>query len=143
MARTINALNLFNHIDREFDGLFGKLVDTARTSAEAGKKWVPPMSVTESADGFEVVFDTPGMQSDAFEIEFAEGTLTVSGERPVVASDDVKWHQSERQFGAFERAVSISEDIDVEKLDAEYRDGVLTIVLPKKETAKPRKIDVR
>ena len=143
MARTINALDLFNHIDREFDGLLGKLVDTAKTSAEACKDWAPPMSVTESADAFEVVFDAPGMQSDAFEIEFSEGTLTVSGERPIVASDDVKWHRSERRFGAFERAIAISEDIDEETLDAEYRDGVLTIRLPKQEAVKPRKINVR
>jgi len=143
MLRTINALDLFNHIDREFDGLFGKLVDTAKTSAETQHAWAPPMSVTESAAAFEVVFDAPGMQSDAFEIEFADGTLTVSGERAVVVGDDVKWLRSERRFGAFERAVSLSEDVDVDKLDAEYRDGVLTIVLPKMETAKPRKIAVR
>lgn len=154
MAKTINPFDIINHIDREFDGIIGKLVDTARTAQTSGQAartsgtkksadWTPPMSVTESADQFEVTLDAPGMQSDSFDIEFVEGSLKISGDRAVVASDDIKWHRSERRFGTFSRTVGLSDDVDVEKLDAEYRDGVLKIVLPKKDAVKPTKITVR
>lgn len=143
MTKTLNPFDILNHLDREFDGLFGKLVDTARNTKEAACSWAPGMDVTESADRFEVSFDAPGMQSDAFDIEFKEGVLTVTGERTAVASDDVKWHRSERRFGSFKRSVNLTDDIDVGRLDAEYRDGILRIVLPKKEAAMPTKIPVR
>ncbi len=144
MARTINPLDFINHIDREFDGLIGKLVDTAKSAKQTSAgSWTPPMSVTESADGFEVTIDAPGMQNDAFDLEFQDGVLRITGERTCAASDDVKWHQSERRFGSFERKVRLTEDVALARLDAEYRDGVLRIVLPKKEAAKPTKIAVR
>lgn len=146
MTKTINPLDIFNHIDREFDGLFGKIVDTARNAKDAAAQaaqWTPAMNVTESADGFEVTLDVPGLKSDAFDIEFKEGVLTVTGERPVVESDDIKWHRAERKNGAFKRTVTLNDDIDVEKLDAEYADGVLKIVLPKREAVRPTKIAVR
>ncbi len=143
MTKTINPFDIINHLDREFDGLFGKLVDTAKNVKETSSTWNPAMNVSESADGFEVNLDAPGMQSDAFDIEFTDGTLTVTGERAVAASDDIKWHRTERRFGSFKRTVKLTDDIDVAKLDAEYRDGVLRIVLPKKEAVKPTKIEVR
>ncbi|MFK7817131.1 MAG: Hsp20/alpha crystallin family protein [Planctomycetaceae bacterium] len=143
MTKTINPFDIINHLDREFDGLFGKIVDSARTAKEATTHWVPAMNVTESSEGFVVTLDVPGLKSDAFDIEFKEGVLTVSGERPTVESDDIKWHRSERRFGGFKRTVSLDEDIDIEKLDAEYRDGVLHISLPKREAVRPTKISVR
>ena len=152
MRKSINPLDIINHIDREFDGLIGKLVNTARTATEMGPAapattsrtaWTPAMSVTESADQFEVTLDAPGMQSDAFDIEFVDGQLKVSGERAAVASDDVKWHRTERRFGSFSRSIGVSDDVDVGGVDAEYRDGVLRIILPKKAAVKPTKINVR
>ena len=143
MTKTINPFDIINHLDREFDGLFGKLVDTAKNVKETSSSWNPAMNVSESADGFEVCLDAPGMQSDAFDIEFIDGTLTVTGQRVAVASDDIKWHRAERRFGAFKRTVKLTDDIDVAQLDAEYRDGVLRIVLPKKEAVKPTRIQVR
>lgn len=143
MTKTMNPFDFINHLDREFDGLFGKLVDTAKTAKETATGWTPAMNVCESADGFAVSLDVPGMHSDAFDIEFKEGILTVSGNRTVAASDDIQWHRTERRFGSFKRTMKLTDDIDVEKLDAEYRDGVLTIVLPKKEAVKPTKIAVR
>ncbi len=90
-----------------------------------------------------MTLDAPGLSSDAFDIEFKEGVLTVSGERPVTESDDIKWHRAERRYGSFKRTVTLSEDVDVEKLDAEYRNGVLHIALPKREAVRPTKIAVR
>lgn len=75
MTKTINPFDIINHLDREFDGLFGKLVDTAKNVKETSSSWNPAMNVSESADGFEVCLDAPGMQSDAFDIEFIDGTL--------------------------------------------------------------------
>ncbi len=143
MAKTINPFDIINHLDREFDGLFGKLVDTAKNAKEQATAWTPAMNVTESADAFEVTLDAPGMQSDAFDIELKEGVLTVTGKRVVAESDDIKWHRAERRFGSFKRTVGVSDDVDVNRLDAEYKDGVLRIVLPKKEAVKPTKINVR
>lgn len=143
MAKTINPFDIINHLDREFDGLFGKLVDTARTAREHTTSWTPAMSVTESSDAFEVTLDAPGMQSDAFDITLKEGVLAVTGERVVAESDDIKWHRSERRFGSFNRTVQVGEDVDVNRLDAEYKDGVLRIVLPRKDAVKPTRINVR
>ena len=143
MAKTINPFDIINHLDREFDGLFDKLVDTAKNAKEQATAWTPAMNVTESADAFEVTLDAPGMQSDAFDIELKEGVLTVTGKRVVAESDDIKWHRAERRFGSFKRTVGVSDDVDVNRLDAEYKDGVLRIVLPKKEAVKPTKINVR
>ena len=97
MAKTINPFDIINHLDREFDGLFGKLVDTAKNAKEHATAWTPAMNVTESADAFEVTLDAPGMQSDAFDIELKEGVLTVTGKRVVAESDDIKWHRAERR----------------------------------------------
>jgi len=102
------------------------------------------MDVTETADEVLVRADLPGVASDALEITFVDGVLTIAGEkRDEQRSEKEGWRVSERRFGAFKRSFALASPVDESKIAAEHKNGVLTVRLPKVEPLKPRKIEIR
>lgn len=112
-----------------------------------GRPWVPSVDIKETENDLILKADVPGVEMKDIDVQVENGTLTVRGERKfeTVTTGDKKegsWHRVERSYGTFERAFSLPETVDVEAVKADYKNGVLTITIPKKEVAKPRQIKV-
>lgn len=103
--------------------------------------WSPSLDLAEDADKFTVSAEIPGMKREDLGISLQDGVLRISGEKKS-ESDDASTHRRERFYGKFERLIQIPSEVDASKVGAAYRDGVLTVTLPKAEAAKPKKIDV-
>ena len=107
--------------------------------------WAPRLDVHESKDAYTVEADLPGVERKDVEVSVEDGVLTIRGERKDERErrDKDGWHRVERHYGSFERRLSLGESVDLEHVKASMADGVLTLTLPKKEQAKPRRIEVK
>jgi HSP20 family protein len=102
----------------------------------------PAVNVWERPDALLVEIEAPGIKTEQLEISVAGGELTIKIQRPEPAAEGVTYHRRERPVGTLSRVVRLPIEVNADKVEAELRDGVLTITLPKAESAKPRKIDV-
>jgi len=131
--------DLRDELDRFFES---PLTDVMGTSNLLGG-WTPAMDVFEEKDNFVVKAEVPGMKKEDIEVSLHEGNLTISGERKSeTKQNDAEVHRTERFYGRFQRSVALPSTVAADKVKAQYRDGVLTITLPKTEEAKPRHINV-
>ena len=105
--------------------------------------WAPALDVQEDKDKFTVRVELPGLKREDIEVSLQEGALIISGERKSEKIEQgVEVHRQERFYGKFQRALTLPEPVAADKVKADYKDGVLTVTLPKTEEAKPKKIDV-
>lgn len=108
-----------------------------------GRPWVPAVDILETENELVVKADLPELKFEDIHVGMENGTLTLKGERKFEKKTEKEgYHRIERSYGAFERAFAMPETVDAEHVKAEYKNGVLTVTLPKKEVAKPRKINV-
>ena len=118
-----------------------RLFDTSSTSPEVA--WSPALDVHADKDRYFVSLELPGLKKEDIKISLHEGVLTVSGERKDERTfKDGETFRTERFFGKFERGVKLLATVDSSKIVANYKDGILTIELPKAEDAKPKEIAV-
>ena len=101
-----------------------------------------PMDLFRRGDEFVARIDLPGVDPETIDIDIDERTLTVRAERVADSTADVKWLSRERPTGTFARQLTLGYGLAVDKIDADYRDGVLTVTLPVSEESKPRKVTV-
>jgi HSP20 family protein len=105
--------------------------------------WSPPVDILEREEEVILKADLPEMNQDDIDIKVEENTLIIRGERKFIKETPAgNYLQIERPYGTFQRSFAIPRVIDQEKIKAAYKDGVLRIVLPKKETAHPKQIVV-
>ena len=105
--------------------------------------WSPPVDVVETGTELILKADLPEMSQDEIGIKVEDGTLTIEGERKFLKeTPEENYIQIERSYGTFRRTFAIPRMIDQEKIKASYKDGVLRIVLPKKEHVYPKQISV-
>src|ERR1700730_18058689 len=104
--------------------------------------WSPALDLYQSNDNVIAVVELPGMRKEDIEISLHEGVLTISGERKQQTGEGEKAERTERYVGKFRRSISLPVRVDMSKVNATYKDGVLTVTLPKAEEAKPRQIQV-
>lgn len=134
-SRSINAYNPFYELDRLERAFFGDRTQPATFRTD----------ISEKNGAYVVESDLPGISKEDIDINIGDGVLTVRAERKLESSsDDNGYIRRERAYGSFERSFNIS-DIDADKIDAEFKDGVLTLTLPKKQIEEPRsrKLEVR
>jgi len=105
--------------------------------------WSPALDVFDDKDSLIVKVELPGLKKEEINISLHEGVLTVSGERQrETEKKEGESFRSERYFGKFQRSVTLPTTVDSNKVSASYKDGVLTVELPKAEEAKPKQIAV-
>src|SRR3979411_2579055 len=104
--------------------------------------WTPALDLYQNSDNVVAVVELPGMRKEEIEISLNDGTLTISGERKEETANDDKNARTERILGKFRRSISLPTRVDANKVNASYKDGILTITLPKAEEAKPKQIQV-
>jgi len=104
----------------------------------------PLMNVTEDNDNYYVRAELPGLRADELNISVTGDTISISGERKLPVEDKkARYHRREREAGKFSRIVSLPTQVDTGKVQARCADGILTVVLPKAEAAKPKQIAVK
>lgn len=104
----------------------------------------PLINVTEDKDNYRVRAELPGLSADALDISITGKSLAISGERKISEEDkEAKYHRRERESGKFSRMIELPDQVDGEKVKAQMTHGILTVTLPKAETAKPRQIKVQ
>lgn len=105
--------------------------------------WAPPVDITEEKDRILITAELPGFKENQIEIQSENGMLTLRGERKFEKESDGKsYHRVERSYGQFVRSFSLPNNVDREKIKADFADGLLKIELPKREDAKPRTIKI-
>jgi HSP20 family protein len=105
--------------------------------------WSPALDLYEGNDNVTAIVELPGMRKEEIEISLHDGTLTVSGERKRESSSNGdKAERTERYVGTFRRSIALPTRVDANKVSATYRDGILTVTLPKAEEVKPKQIQV-
>jgi HSP20 family protein len=104
----------------------------------------PLTNVTEDKNNYYVRAELPGIKAQELEISVTGDSLSISGERKIAAEKKgAKYHRKEREAGTFSRMLSLPGPINTGKVEASCADGILTVVLPKEESAKPRQIAVK
>ena len=101
---------------------------------------VMPMDAYRQDNMFYIKFDLPGIEADSVDVTVEQNVLTVQARRP--ATEKVDWAVAERPTGSFSRQIFLGDTLDVEKLEASYTDGVLTIQIPVLEAAQPRNVEI-
>ncbi|MCF2706533.1 Hsp20/alpha crystallin family protein [Arcanobacterium haemolyticum] len=120
---------------REFERMFSSNLRTPGSAAM-------PMDLFRKGDEFVAKIDLPGVDPSTIDIDIDERTLTVRAERAAVKDESIKWLSRERPTGTFARQLTLGYGVAVDKISADYQDGVLTLTLPVSEESKPRKVSV-
>jgi len=108
-----------------------------------GRPWVPAVDIKETENELVLKADVPDVDMKDIDVRVENGTLTIRGERKFAnEKKEGSWHRVERSYGTFERAFTLPDTVDFNAVKADYKNGVLTIALPKKEVAKPRQIKI-
>ncbi|MGH9857245.1 MAG: Hsp20/alpha crystallin family protein [Acidobacteriota bacterium] len=130
-------------LQRDFDELFNQFFEEKAFNGTA-QTWSPTSDIFETEDHVKIHLDLPGMTKENLDIQLTENnTLTVRGERKFEKVDKAKYHRVERFYGNFMRSFVLPSNVEANKITATFKDGVLEIVLPKAESAKPRKIAIQ
>ena len=132
-----------------FDALasFQQALDTFRTSdwlaaGPSGGGAYPPMNVFRKGDDFIIIAEIPGVKKADIDLQVKGRTLRLTGQKAVGFPEKAAVHRRERLAGRFDRALTLPVEIDPEAVKAEYRDGVLTLFVPRAESEKPRAIKI-
>lgn len=126
-------LDPFAEMDRLMSQVFGS----------GQQRTLMPMDLYRTGDHYVVSIDLPGVDPGSIDVSVEDRTLTVRAERTVSESEDVRWFARERAQGTFARQLTVGPGLDLEHIEARYTDGVLTLMIPVAEEAKPRRIEVQ
>jgi HSP20 family protein len=134
-----------NTLRDEIDRLFeAPLAEITRGSQQFLGGWLPAVDLYEDKNNVIVRAELPGMKKEEIEISLHEGVLTLSGERKGEEEHkDAETYRTERFVGRFQRTITLPSPVLADKVTASYKDGVLTVTLPKTEEAKPKQIEVK
>jgi HSP20 family protein len=137
---------------QEFENLldrYNKSSGTAMRSSGNGDlsfaDWAPSVDIEEDDSQYLIKADLPGVEKKDIDVNLENGMLSIRGEKSTETETDKggKHHRRERFHGTFARSFTLPDSIDADKVDAAYKDGVLTLAIPKKEKAKPKSIDIK
>ena len=131
---------LRDEIDRLFELPLSELTRTSQLLSG----WSVALDVYEDTDNVYVKAEMPGMKKEDINLSLHDGSLSISGERKSETSHEgTETLRTERFYGRFQRTVTLPTPVAIDKVKAQYKDGVLSVTLPKAEEAKPKHIDVK
>ncbi|SEA53695.1 heat shock protein Hsp20 [Desulfuromusa kysingii] len=109
-----------------------------------GSDWVPRADISETDENFNVKVEVPGIKREDVKISLENHVLNISGENKQEKEEKgKKFHRVERYYGQFNRSFSLPENVDEEKIEAAFNDGLLTLTIPKTEVQKPKAIEIK
>ena len=128
-------LSLQRALERSFES------DWLRGST-SGMGTFPPINIFQRGDDFVALIELPGVSQEAIEIQAKDKSIRLSGRKVISFQDTASVHRRERVSGVFDRTITLPIEIDLDRLKAEYKDGVLALVIPRAESDKPRSIRI-
>lgn len=130
-------------LQRELDGVFSDFFAPVR-NGDGEAQWSPRVDVRETENDYTIQVDVPGVKKEDFNVDYHDGTLTISGERRAEERQEGEsMVRVERMYGSFYRSFALPKAVDTENIKAACENGVLTIHVPKAEESKPRRIAVQ
>jgi HSP20 family protein len=140
---TWRPFNRLSSLHEDLDRLFNLAFPASVRGGELLAGWAPALDLSQDKDNIYVKVELPGMKKEEIGITLHEGVLTISGERKHEEEKrEGEVFRSERSFGKFHRSVALPAAVNAGKVAAAYKDGILTVTLPKTEEAKPKQISV-
>ncbi len=131
-------------LQREMNRVFDSFFDGADEPGLLSGTWVPAVDVAEGEDSYTVKMEIPGVNKDDVKITLESGILTIRGEKKAESEVNEKnVHRTERSYGSFQRSFTLPTSVKNDRIDAVYKDGILTVTLPKAEETKPKQIEVK
>jgi HSP20 family protein len=139
----LNVEREFNKLFNTFNQRFG--FDDSKMNEELENAvWSPLTDISENKDQYILKMDLPGVSKENLKLSFHDGELIISGERKQEKEDkDSKYHRIERTYGKYFRSFTLPQTIQADKINAEFKDGQLTITVPKSEEAKPKELEIK
>jgi len=126
----------------QVQGQFNRLMDQMWGGRQ--ESWLPAVDVFDNKDGVVVKAELAGMDPDDIQIEVEDNVLTIKGERTFEETvDEERYYRVERRYGSFQRSLALPQGVRPEDIAASYEDGILTVVVPKVEEEKPKRIEVK
>jgi HSP20 family protein len=133
-------MDLQHRINRLFEESFPR----SEQEELARAVWTPAVDIYEDAEAIHIDVELPGLSKENVSVRLENNVLAIEGERKLAREDKRdNYHRIERAYGSFMRSFTIPSNVNPEKIDAEFKDGVLRVVLPKREEAKPKQIQVK
>jgi HSP20 family protein len=136
-----NAFDEFRRLETEMDQILGRWAWPAGIRA-VRRGTFPPINVGVTPDRVDVYVFAGGLDPKTLDISMQQNLLAVSGSRTLEVDETADYYRRERFDGEFRRVITLPEDVDPERVDAKYRDGVLQITVQRREAARPRQITV-
>ncbi|MEN8132052.1 MAG: Hsp20/alpha crystallin family protein [Pseudomonadota bacterium] len=137
-----NLFDEFRRMEREMDQLFGADPWPKGIRAVARGTY-PPINIGSTSDQVDVYLFAAGVNPQSLDISIQQNLLTVAGERRLITEEGADYYRQERFDGAFRRVIPLPEDANPDKVEANYKEGVLHITIQRRESAKPRQIEVK
>jgi HSP20 family protein len=138
-----NPFNEVNLLQNQMNRLFDSALQAWPGESNGTTSWVPAADIYESDEDLVVNLDLPGIDPKMVDVRVENNVLTIRGERQFAQKQNTEnYHRVERSYGAFGRSFTLSTSVNPERIRATYQSGVLSIVMPKAEAAKPRKIQI-
>jgi HSP20 family protein len=132
---------LQDRMNRIFEDALGRTFENNDIFAGA---WAPAVDILEDTNDLVLRAELPGMKPEDVDIRIENNTLTLMGERKFESKEDkVNYHRRERSYGAFSRSFALPSSVQQDKVTAEFKDGILQVILPKREETKPKQISVK
>jgi len=139
IIRWRNVDNLKNEMDRLYNRYYGSTQEDAENVCDC----YPMVDIKETKDDFVVTAEIPGVSRDDIKINFTDDALTIQGEKSEEKKvDEHTYHRVERSYGKFYRSFTFPGKVAGDKIKASYKDGILTVSLPKREEVKPKEISI-
>ena len=140
----MTMLNLIPSRTRNLDRVFNDLFEFPVFRFENSSSLIPRVNIRENDDQIAMTFEVPGMDRDEIKISVKDHVLTISGERQTESEEEGNgFVRTEFQTGSFKRSFTLPETVNQEKIVADYKNGLLTVTLPKLEEVKPKEIEVK
>lgn len=143
----IDRRGLFAEMDKmkkQMDAISGLVFRSSPSWGYTGAGVFPLINLTENQNNYYVRAELAGLKAQDLDIQVMGKSLIISGERKITSEGkDIKYHRSEREAGKFSRIIGLPGEIDAGKVEAQMKNGLLTVIIPKAEAAKPRQITVK
>ena len=138
----ISLLDQFWRLQQEMDELLGDGTSSSGGIRSLPRGSFPALNVIQTPEEVQLYLFAPGLDPKKLDVSIQQGLLTIAGERQFPIDDKSTYYRQERFTGEFRRAVGLGEDVDAEHVAANYRDGIVQIRLRRRESAKPRQIEI-
>jgi HSP20 family protein len=131
-------------VRNEFDRLFDSFFNPSYEEEPALSAFNPAVDIVEEDQAYQVHVELPGLSKDDIKLNIKDNYLSISGEKKRESKvEDKNYQRTERIFGSFQRNFRLSDSVDVDKIEAEFKDGVLNVVIPKKKESLAKQIEVK